>query len=343
VSKFQSLRTTTLTLALVLAGGFASAASAADVTGAGASFVYPIMSKWSSDYANATQKKVNYQSIGSGGGIAQIKAGTVDFGSSDAPMKPEELAKYGLAQFPSVIGGVVPVVNVPGVAAGAMKLDGPLLADIFLGKVTMWNDPRIVELNSGLKLPAKKITVLHRADGSGTTFNFVNFLGKVSPEWKTKVGEGTAVKWPTGIGGKGNEGVAAYVKQIAGGIGYVEMSYALQNKMTYTRMKNAAGNFIVPSDDSFQAAAASADWKNSKDFYLVMTNAPGEQSWPITATNFILMYKQPKNAAGAKNAKEFFTWAYANGDAAAKNLDYVPLPDALVDQIEAYWSQNLKY
>jgi len=237
----------------------------------------------------------------------------------------------------------VPVVNVPGVAAGAMKLDGPLLADIFLGKVTMWNDPRIVALNGGLQLPAKKITVLHRADGSGTTFNFVNYLGKVSPEWKTKVGEGTAVKWPTGIGGKGNEGVAAYVKQIAGGIGYVEMSYALQNKMTYSRMKNAAGNFIVPSNDSFQAAADSADWANAKDFYLVMTNAPGAQSWPITATNFILMYKQPKNADGAKNAKEFFEWAYANGDAAATKLDYVPLPDSLVQQIESYWQQNLKY
>jgi phosphate transport system substrate-binding protein len=343
VSYLKSYRTAALSLAIVLAGGFAAAANAADATGAGASFVYPIMSKWSADYAGATGKKVNYQSIGSGGGIAQIKAGTVDFGSSDAPLKPEELAKYGLAQFPSVIGGVVPVINVPGVAAGAMKLDGPLLADIFLGKVTMWNDPRIVELNGGLQLPAKKINVVHRSDGSGTTFNFVNFLSKVSPEWKSKVGEGTAVKWPTGIGGKGNEGVAAYVKQINGGIGYVEMSYALQNKMTFSRMKNAAGNFVNPNDDTFQAAAASADWANAKDFYLVMTNAPGEQAWPITATNFILMYKQPKNAEGARNAKDFFTWAYANGDAQAKKLDYVPLPDALVQQIEAYWQANMKY
>ena len=343
MSYLKPLRATALSLAIVLAGGFATAANAADVTGAGASFVYPIMSKWSADYAAASGKKVNYQSIGSGGGIAQIKAGTVDFGSSDAPLKPEELAKFGLAQFPSVIGGVVPVVNVPGISAGALKLDGALLADIYLGKVTMWNDPRIVELNSGLKLPAKKITIVHRSDGSGTTFNFVNFLSKVSPEWKTKVGEGTAVKWPTGIGGKGNEGVAAYVKQINGGIGYVEMSYALQNKMTYSRMKNAAGNFVNPSDDSFQAAAASADWASAKDFYLVMTNAPGEQAWPITATNFILMYKQPKDAAGAKNAKDFFAWAYANGDAQAKKLDYVPLPDALVQQIEAYWQANMKF
>ena len=343
MSKFASIRTTTLSLALVVAAGFSASASAADVTGAGASFVYPIMSKWSADYAKASSRKVNYQSIGSGGGIAQIKAGTVDFGSSDAPLKPEELAKFGLAQFPSVIGGVVPVVNIPGVPAGALKLDGPLLADIFLGKVKMWNDPRIVELNGGVKLPAKKITIVHRSDGSGTTFNFVNYLSKVSPEWKSGVGEGTAVKWPGGIGGKGNEGVAAYVKQINGGIGYVEMSYALQNKMTYARLKNAAGNFVNPSNDSFQAAAASAEWGKAKDFYLVMTNAPGEQAWPITATNFILVYKQPKDAAGAKGAKEFFSWAYANGDASATALDYVPLPDALVQQIEAYWTANLKY
>ena len=329
--------------AVAIATTVAANAFAADVTGAGASFVYPIMSKWSSEYAKSTGKKVNYQSIGSGGGIAQIKAGTVDFGSSDAPLKPEELAKFGLAQFPSVIGGVVPVLNVPGVASGALKLDGETLANIFLGKITKWNDPALVALNSGVQLPDSKITVVHRSDGSGTTFNFVNYLSKVNGEWKTKVGEGTAVKWPVGIGGKGNEGVAAYVKQIKGGIGYVELSYALQNKMAYARLKNAAGNYVLPSDDSFQAAAANADWANAKDFYLVMTNAPGEKSWPITATNFILMYKQPKNAAGAKNAKDFFTWAYANGDGSAKALDYVPLPDALVKQVEAYWTQNMKF
>ena len=334
--------------ALALATTFAAAApvasvQAAEATGAGASFVYPIMSKWSADYAKATKKKVNYQSIGSGGGIAQIKAATVDFGSTDAPLKPDELAKHGLAQFPSVIGGVVPVINVAGIKAGALKLDGEVLADIFLGKITQWNDPRIAALNSGVKLPAKKLTVVHRSDGSGTTFNFVNYLSKVSPEWKAKVGEGTAVKWPVGIGGKGNEGVAAYVKQINGGIGYVELSYALQNKMAYSRLKNAAGNFVNPSDDTFAAAAASADWAKTKDFYLVMTNAPGENSWPITAINFILMYKQPKNAAGAKNAKEFFRWAYANGDTQAKALDYVPLPDALVKQVEAYWAANMKF
>ena len=328
---------------VAIATALSANAFAADVTGAGASFVYPVMSKWSADYAKASGTKINYQSIGSGGGIAQIKAATVDFGSSDAPLKPEELAKHGLGQFPSVIGGVVPVINVPGVPAGALKLDGELLADIFLGKVKKWDDPRIVALNGGVKLPSKKITVVHRSDGSGTTFNFVNYLSKVSPEWKEQVGEGTSVKWPTGIGGKGNEGVAAYVKQIGGGIGYVEMSYALQNKMSYSRLKNRAGNFIVPSDESFQAAAASAEWKDAKDFYLIMTNAPGEQSWPITATNFILMYKQPKDAAGAKSAKEFFAWAYANGDAQAKALDYVPLPDALVQQIEAYWAETMQF
>jgi len=329
--------------AIALALGFAANAHAADVTGAGASFIYPVMSKWSADYAKASGKQVNYQSIGSGGGIAQIKAGTVDFGSSDAPLTPEELAKFGLAQFPSVIGGVVPVINVPGVPSGALKLDGALLADIFLGKVKAWDDPRIVALNGGVKLPSKKITVVHRSDGSGTTFNFVNYLSKVSGDWKAKVGEGTSVKWPTGIGGKGNEGVAAYVKQIKGGIGYVELSYALQNKMAYARLKNAAGNYVLPSDETFSAAAASADWAGARDFYLVMTNAPGADSWPITATNFILMYKQPKNAASARQAREFFQWVYANGDAQAKALDYVPLPDALVQQIEGYWSQNMQY
>ncbi|MES2669034.1 MAG: phosphate ABC transporter substrate-binding protein PstS [Pseudomonadota bacterium] len=331
------------TAALILASGAMFNAHANDVTGAGASFVYPVMTKWSADYAKSSGKKVNYQSIGSGGGIAQIKAGTVDFGSSDAPLKPEDLKASGLAQFPSVIGGVVPVVNLPGIASGALKFDGPLLADIFLGNVTMWNDAKIAALNGGVTLPAMKITVVRRSDGSGTTFNFVNYLSKVSADWKSKVGEGNSVKWPTGVGGKGNEGVAAYVKQIKGGIGYVEFSYALQNKLTYARMKNAAGNFVLPSDESFQAAAGSANWASSKDFYLVMTNAPGQNAWPIAATNFILMYKKPKNAEGAKAAKEFFRWIYANGDAQAKSLDYVPLPDALVKQIETYWSSTMPY
>ena len=318
-------------------------AHANDVTGAGASFIYPVMSKWSSDYKGATGKQVNYQSIGSGGGIAQIKAATVDFGSSDAPLKPEELAKYGLAQFPSVIGGVVPIINVAGIAPGALRLDGATLADIFLGRIGKWNDPAIAALNPGLALPDQKITVVHRSDGSGTTFNFVNYLSKVSPQWRQQVGEGTSVQWPAGIGGKGNEGVTAYVKQIKGGIGYVELSYALQNRLAHASLKNAAGRFVQPSEESFAAAAASADWASSKDFFLVMTNAPGEASWPITATNFILMYRKPKDVAGARNARDYFKWVYANGDAQARQLDYVPLPDTLVRQIEAYWAQNLKF
>ena len=318
-------------------------AHANDVTGAGASFIYPVMSKWSSDYKGATGKQVNYQSIGSGGGIAQIKAATVDLGSSDAPLKPEELAKYGLAQFPSVIGGVVPIINVAGIAPGALRLDGATLADIFLGRIGKWNDPAIAALNPGLALPDQKITVVHRSDGSGTTFNFVNYLSKVSPQWRQQVGEGTSVQWPAGIGGKGNEGVTAYVKQIKGGIGYVELSYALQNRLAHASLKNAAGRFVQPSEESFAAAAASADWASSKDFFLVMTNAPGEASWPITATNFILMYRKPKDVAGARNARDYFKWVYANGDAQARQLDYVPLPDALVRQIEAYWAQNLKF
>ena len=328
---------------LALAAAFTGNAAAADITGAGATFVYPVMSKWSADYSTTTGNKINYQSIGSGGGIAQIKAGTVDFGSSDAPVKPEELAKYNLGQFPSVIGGVVPVVNIAGVKAGAMKLDGATLADIFLGKITKWNDPAIVALNGGVQLPDQKITVVHRSDGSGTTFNFVNYLSKVSPEWKTKVGEGTSVKWPAGVGGKGNEGVAAYVKQIKGSIGYVELSTAVSNKMAFTRLQNATGNFIVPSDDSFAAAAASANWGASKDFFLIITNAPGDQSWPITATNFILMYKKPKDAARSKSAKEFFRWTHTNGKQQAADLGYVPLPPALTQQIEAYWTKNMAF
>ncbi len=326
---------------MALVGFNANAAQTA--TGAGASFVFPVMSKWSSDYNKASGNKINYQSIGSGGGIAQIKSKTVDFGSSDAPLKPEELAAAGLAQFPSVIGGVVPVVNIPGVTPGQLKFTGPLLANIYLGKIKTWNDPAIAALNPGVKIPALRITAVRRSDGSGTTFNFVNYLSKVSPEWKTKVGEGTVVKWPTSIGGKGNEGVAAYVKQIKGGIGYVEMSYVLQNKMTFVQLQNAAGKYVAPSDEAFAAAAVNADWKNTKDFYLVITNASGDTSWPITATNFILMQKAPKNLAASKASIEFFDWVYTNGDAAAKALDYVPLPDSLVTQIKTYWAANLKF
>jgi phosphate transport system substrate-binding protein len=314
----------------------------AEITGAGATFIYPLLSRWSADYNKSTGAKINYQSIGSGGGIAQIKAGTVDFGSSDKPLTPEELAEAGLGQFPSAIGGVVPVVNLEGVEPGKLRLTGALVADIFLGKVAKWNDPAIAAANPGVKLPDGKITVVHRSDGSGTTFNFVNYLAKISPEWKTKVGEGTSVNWPTGVGGKGNEGVAAYVKQIKGSIGYVELAYATQNGMSYTSMQNAAGSWVQPSAESFQAAAATADWANAKDFSLIITNASGADAWPIAATNFILMYKQPKDAKRSKDAMNFFKWALENGQTQANELHFVPLPKPLVDQVEAYWASEFK-
>ena len=312
------------------------------ITGAGATFIYPLISKWSDDYNKQTGARINYQSIGSGGGIAQIKAGTVDFGSSDKPLPPEELAQSGLAQFPSAIGGVVPVVNVQGIEPGQLRLTGALLADIYLQRVTTWNDPAIAALNPGVALPAGKINVVHRSDGSGTTFNFVNYLSKVSPDWKSKVGEGTSVNWPTGIGGKGNEGVAAYVKQIKGSIGYVELAYATQNGMSYTSMQNNAGNWVRPTASAFQAAAAGADWTTAQDFHLIITDAPGAEAWPIAATNFILMYKQPKNPQRSKAAVEFFRWALNNGQAQADALHYVPLPPQLVEQVEAYWARELK-
>ncbi|TZF89033.1 phosphate ABC transporter substrate-binding protein PstS [Cognatilysobacter lacus] len=326
------------------AGSAATAGSQvnAQITGAGATFIYPLISKWSAEYSRATGAKINYQSIGSGGGIAQIKAGTVDFGSSDKPLAADELGAAGLGQFPSAVGGVVPVVNLPGIAAGQLKLTGPVLADIYLGKVTIWNDPAIASLNPGVTLPALKINVVKRSDGSGTTFNFVNYLSKVSPAWKAKVGEGTSVNWPTGIGGKGNEGVAAYVKQIKGSIGYVELAYATENGMAHAQMQNAAGQWVQPSIASFQAAASAADWKNSKDFSVVITDAPGAQAWPIAATNFILMYKQPKDAARSKAALDFFRWALHNGGKTAESLNYVPLPPELVSQVETYWSTEFK-
>ena len=315
---------------------------AAEVTGAGATFIYPLLSKWSDVYNKATGNKINYQSIGSGGGIAQIKAGTVDFGSSDKPLPSDELAAAGLGQFPSAIGGVVPVVNIDGVASGQLRLTGPLIADIYLGKITKWNDPAITALNHGVKLPDTKINVVHRSDGSGTTFNWVNYLAKVSLEWKAKVGEGTSVSWPTGIGGKGNEGVAAYVKQIKGGLGYVELAYATENNMAYVAMQNATGNWVQPSAASFQAAAATADWANARDFSLVITNAPGPDAWPIAATNFILMYKQPKDAARSKATLDFFKWALENGAQQANELHFVPLPPELVKQVEAYWAAEFR-
>lgn len=325
------------------AGGDAAGSSeriSAEVSGAGASFIFPLVSKWSADYNTATGAKVNYQSIGSGGGIAQIKAGTVDFGSSDKPLPSDELAAAGLGQFPSAIGGVVPVVNLPGLTPGQLRLSGELLADIYLGKISSWNDAAITALNPGLSLPAEKITLVHRSDGSGTTYNFTNYLSKVSTGWKDGVGEGTSVQWPAGVGGKGNEGVASYVKQIAGSIGYVELAYATQNAMPYASMRNADGNWVEPSAETFAAAAASADWANAADFNLVITNAAGANSWPITATNFMLMSKQPKDAARNQAALDFFKWAFHNGQAQANELHYVPLPAELVAQIETYWASE---
>ena len=316
-------------------------ASPVEITGAGASFVYPLISKWSADYNAATGNKVNYQSIGSGGGIAQIKAGTVDFGSSDKPLASAELAASGLAQFPSTIGGVVPVINLAEIAPGQMHLTGPLLADIFLGRVTEWDNPAIAKINPGLKLPHTKIAVVHRSDGSGTTFNFTAYLSAISPSWKQTVGDGTAVQFPTGIGGKGNEGVASFVQNIKGSIGYVEMAYAVQNKMIFTSLQNLAGHWVLPSTESFAAAAESADWAHVTDFNLVMVNAPGEQSWPITATNFMLMHKQAKDPSHNQAVLSFFKWGLEHGQAQAQALNYVPLPPALVQQVEKYWDQTI--
>ncbi|WP_045737184.1 phosphate ABC transporter substrate-binding protein PstS [Xanthomonas sp. MUS 060] len=330
------------------AGGTPTAApaagvrSATEISGAGASFIYPLLSKWSADYNAATGNKINYQSIGSGGGIAQIKSRSVDFGASDKPLASAELAAAGLGQFPSAIGGVVPVVNLEGMQAGKLKLTGALLADIFLGKITTWNAPAITALNPDLRLPNSKINLVHRSDGSGTSFNFTNYLSKISQDWKNKVGEGTSVQWPGGVGGKGNEGVASYVQQIKGSIGYVEMAYALQNKMSYVSLQNAAGNWVQPNADSFTAAAASADWASAKDFNLIITNSTAAQAWPITATNFMLMPKHAKDPARNQATLEFFKWAFENGQPQAKALHYVPLPTTLVQQIEAYWNEEFK-
>jgi phosphate transport system substrate-binding protein len=312
-------------------------AHAVDVTGAGSSFVFPVISKWSQDYSKEGAHRINYQSIGSGGGIAQIKAATVDFGASDAPMSAEDLKAGGLGQFPSVIGGIVPVYNIEGIESGKLRLDGQALADIFQGKITKWNDPALVALNPGVKLPETAITVVHRSDGSGTSFNFTSYLSKVSESWKAGPSTGSAVQWPVGVGGKGNEGVAAYVKQIKGSIGYVEYSYATQNKISYAQLKNAAGKFIEPNAKAFAAAADTADWASAKDFNLIMTNAPGDAAWPITATTWIIMYKTPKNAEKSAAAFDFFKWSLEKGQAQAESLEYVPLPKSLVSKIEDYW------
>ncbi len=320
------------------------AAIAADITGAGATFPYPVYAKWAEAYKAKTGVGMNYQSIGSGGGIKQIRAKTVDFGASDAPLKAEELEKDGMIQFPMVMGGVVPVINVAGVAPGQMKFNSQALVDIYLGKIKKWNDSKLVALNPGIKLPDQDITVVHRSDGSGTTFIFTNYLSKVSSEWKDKVGNNTAVQWPapTSSGGKGNEGVASFVQRIKGSIGYVEYAYAKQNKLTYTLLQNREGTFVTPNDKSFQAAAAGADWKNAPGFYEILTNEPGKESWPITGATFILMHKVQANAERAKSVLQFFDWAYKDGDKMASDLDYIPMPDAVVKLVHEQWKSKLK-
>jgi len=321
----------------LVAAVFSISAFAQDVTGAGASFPAPLYAKWASDFNKATGVKINYQSVGSGAGIKQIEAKTVDFGASDAPLKDDELQAKGLMQFPTVIGGVIPVVNIPGIKPGELKLNGQVLGDIYLGKVTKWNDPAIKALNGSLNLPDAAIAPVRRADGSGTSFLFTNYLSKVNAEWKSKVGEGTAVNWPTGAGGKGNEGVAAFVNRLPNSIGYVEYAYVKQNKMTYAQLQNAAGTFVSPDDSAFKAAAAGADW--NKSFYQVLTNQAGKDAWPITGATFILMHKVQDKPANATTVHKFFDWAYKSGDKTADDLDYVPMPDAVKATIAKAWGE----
>lgn len=335
-------RSVSMGVLAVAFGATASLAQAAQLTGAGGTAIYPVLSKWAATYQQETGTGVNYQAIGSGGGIAQIKAKTVAFANSDMPLTPEQLSQAGLAQFPAVIIGITPVVNLPGVKPGQMVFNGKVLADIYLGHITQWNDPAIRALNPGVKLPNMRITVVHRSDGSGTTFNFTNYLSKVSPEWAKRVGANTSVSWPavSNIGGKGNAGVAAYVQRIRGAIGYVEYAYVMENHMTYGRMKNEAGRVVSPNMASFQAAAGNADFGKVKDFYLILTNQPGANSWPITAATYILMRKDAPKASN-EQVLHFVDWFLTKGQPQAKALDYVPLPSSTVSQIKAYWKHEL--
>jgi phosphate transport system substrate-binding protein len=317
-------------------------AFAADISGAGATFPYPVYAKWADSYKKETGVGLNYQSIGSGGGIKQIKAKTVTFGASDAPLPGKELDESGLAQFPMVMGGIVPVVNLDGIAPGDLTIDGPTLAQIFLGTIKKWDDPAIAKLNPGAKLPSKAIALVHRSDGSGTTYNFTYYLSEVSPDWKTKVGTNTAVQWPAGIGAKGNEGVANNVANTKGSIGYVEYAYAKQNKLTYTKMVNKAGKTVQPTAESFQAAAANADWKSQPGYGVILANQPGDQSWPMTAATWILIYKKPGDTVSTAEALKFFAWSYGKGANMAKDLDYVPMPDKVVTDVQKMWSSEIK-
>jgi len=333
-----------LRLALVagVTSAAVSAASAADITGAGATFPFPIYSKWADAYKKETGNGLNYQSIGSGAGIKQIQAKTVTFGASDAPLKKEDLDKIGLAQWPMVMGAIVPVVNLEGVKPGELMLDGKTLADIYLGKVKKWDDAEIKKLNPKVNLPSTAITVVRRSDGSGTTFNFTDYLSKVSPEWQSKIGSGTAVEWPVGVGARGNDGVAGNVGQTKNSIGYVEYAYAKQNKLTYTGLVNKAGKAVQPTVEAFQAAAANADWAHSPGYYQILTDQPGDKSWPITAATFILMYKEPVDKAASSEALKFFKWSFEKGDKMAEDLDYIPMPASVVSLIEKTWANEIK-
>jgi phosphate transport system substrate-binding protein len=308
-----------------------------DITGAGSTFVSPVLAKWSTAYSTESRSALVYQPIGSGGGIAALRSETVDFAATDAPLRPAELQKFGLVQFPLVIGGVVPIVNLEGVKPGELRFSGAVLADIFLGKITKWNDAKIVALNPGVRLPAAAIIVAHRVDASGTTFNWANYLSKASAEWRDKAGEGLSVAWPVGVGGKGNDGVASFVKATRNAIGYVEYAYAVRAKLAYGLVQNNAGKFVPPGVKTFAAAAASADWADAQDFYVVITDPPGEESYPVAATSFALMYKTPKVPTRTKAALEFFRWALRDGQKLASDLGFVPLPSAVVSQIDAYW------
>ncbi|WP_293898584.1 phosphate ABC transporter substrate-binding protein PstS [Phenylobacterium sp.] len=328
---------TAILAAATLAG--AGAAQAGDISGAGATFPAPVYAKWAETYRAQTGAKLNYQAIGSGGGIRQITAGTVDFGATDKPLKPDDLATNGFTMFPMVIGGVVPVVNLPGISSGEVKLTGPLLADIYRGVVKTWNDPLIVKSNPGVKLPNLPITVVHRSDGSGTTFVFTTYLASKAAHWASEVGANDSVKWPVGLGGKGNDGVAAYVKQTPGAIGYVEYAFAKQNKLTYTQLQNKAGKFVQPTAPNFSAAAANANWKAAPGFYLLLLDQPGADAWPITAATFILVRVKQEDAAKGRDVLAFFDWAYKNGDAAAVQLDYLPMPAAVKDMVRKSWAR----
>jgi len=330
---------------LVAAGAIAAVSTlaiAADISGAGATFPYPVYAKWADSYKKATGVGLNYQSIGSGGGIKQIYARTVTFGATDAPLSGADLEKRGLAQFPMVMGGIVPVINVAGIKAGTLVLDGPTIAKIFLGEIKTWDDPAIAKLNPAAKLPKQAIAVVHRSDGSGTTFNFVYYLSEVSPSWKSKVGANTSVQWPVGIGAKGNEGVANNVANTQGSIGYVEYAYALQNKLTHVNMINKDGKTVEPTAETFQAAAANADWNSQPGYGVILANQRGEKSWPMTAATWILIYKTPKDANATREALKFFAWAYRHGDKMADDLHYVPMPDNVVKSIESMWATDIK-